>query len=363
MTGITADQIRRFLEKSRHTTMAVEVHRHWPAVRAGIENRFADLLVTRISERLKEQLPLDLCCEHSVTGHDRPKWQAIRVFRDGDAWRVKGSHRTDNRVDILMEAPGPGPDGWKFGIRTGGQPAEVRDALSSRLSEILGPGEKLGAWPWQREVADRWRWWHRIVPELAQELTNEGEATHYFVDWFTETCQLVVPIIDELVPTAAKPLENRAKLNELVRGRLRLSSPSWAVSPSSERLRLYKADHWSEIAFSGVWFMWDEDAFKIGIEWPKEGVASLDKQVRECFLATGVEVSRPRMGGGDWQKGRRDRRPETWWLHGSLRAEAWRWEKLADKSHEELNDYADAVVDLMTKLAGVIDAAEKTEIR
>ena len=356
MTDMTQNQIRQFLEKSRNAKMAIEVHRHWPEVRASIERRFADLLVKRISDRLKEH-HLDLHCEHSVTGHDRPKWQAIRVFRVGDAWRVKGGHRADNRVDILMEAPGPGPDGWKFGIRTGGQPAEIRDALSSRLSEILGPADRLGAWPWQREVADRWRWWHRIVPELAQELNSEGESTRYFVDWFEKTCKLAVPIIDELVPKTARRLENRTKVNELVRGRLEgRASPSWAVSPSSERLRLYKADHWSEIAFSGVWFMWDEDAFRIGVEWPKEGVANLETRVRECFLAPGVEVSQTKTGGGDRVKGRDDRRPVTWWLHGSPKAEDWRWERLGDKSDGELNDYADTVVALVTKLTGVIDA-------
>lgn len=152
----------------------------------------------------------------------------------------------------------------------------------------------------------------------------------------------------------------RETLSGLVRERLKRfesESPPWRVCPPPERLRIYKKNHWSKIAFSGVWFLWDADdqTFRVGIESPREGVPRLVDGVRKCFEDAGVQISGPRKGG------RERTRPSTRWFFGSPIAEDWSWERLCDKSDEELKDYADAVVALMRALAGVIDGAEETE--
>lgn len=138
----------------------------------------------------------------------------------------------------------------------------------------------------------------------------------------------------------------------------RVAAPSWAISPPSERLRLYRSNHWSTIAFSGVWSMWGGNTFEVGVEWPKKGVTSLYERVQKCFEKAGVKVSRPKSGGGDRERGGQTRRPETWWLSGSPNAEDWNWERLGSKSDYELDDYAAVIVTLMRALTDAIDDAE-----
>ena len=174
---------------------------------------------------------------------------------------------------------------------------------------------------------------------------------------FNETVERIRRVGDFIKKTPQR-VARREALNRLVRKRFEISEPDspWKVCPPSERLRIYRENHWSETAFSGVWFLWDADdqTFRVGIEWPKDGVPNLAERVRECFGAAGIEASREQEGG------RERKRPRTRWFYGSPKAEEWSWEGLCDKSDEELSDYADAVVALMRALAGVIDDAEET---
>ena len=164
--------------------------------------------------------------------------------------------------------------------------------------------------------------------------------------------------VGDFIRETPRRVARRDALSRLVRERLEKSESEspWKVCPPSERLRIYKENHWSETAFSGVWFLWDADdqTFRVGIEWPRDGVTNLAERVQECFHEAGVPVSHEQVGG------RERKRPRTRWFFGSPRVEDWSWERLCDKSDEELNDYADAVVALMWALAGVIDDAEET---
>lgn len=185
---------------SKHIKLAQLVVQAWPAVRTDIVARFADNLRERISMRLQERLPQldDLRCDHSVTGHDKEKNAYVRVYRHGGAWEVEG-----HRVRIEMHAERPGAATWIIGIVTGSHIPDVRDALRKSLSEDLGPAQHSDIWPWYDDVDERWRSWHRIVPELAQELENDGEATRYFVDRFAKICEVAVPVIDRAIREVA----------------------------------------------------------------------------------------------------------------------------------------------------------------
>lgn len=121
------------------------------------------------------------------------------------------------------------------------------------------------------------------------------------------------------------------------------------------RLRLYKnkKNHWSKTAFSGVWFMRHRGTFGVGIEWPQEGVVNLVERVRQCFNDMEVDAGRQEKGGGEADK------PDTWWFVGYPKGEDWRWERLLDRSDEELRGYVDTVVALMKALTRVIDDAEE----
>lgn len=195
MPDRTQDQIRQFLEDPHNMKIAIEVHRNWPEVRAGIKRRFAGRLVERIRARLRDDRQLrDLQCEHRVTGHDGDRWQEVSVFRHGDAWRVKG-----HQVSIKMQAQRQGTEAWIIGIATGDQLAEVRDALSASLSKDLGTAKTSTHWPWYEWIPDRWGWWNRNVADLAREQAEDGEATRYFVERVAHLCAAAVPIIDETI--------------------------------------------------------------------------------------------------------------------------------------------------------------------
>lgn len=228
----------------------------------------------------------------------------------------------------------------------------TRDGLPIGMGLTLRRARtKAGSW-WPRPV--------QVYAGVAEECRalNEDDIIN-----FEETVKRIGRVRD-FIREIAQRVKRRADLNELVQERLEAiaSRSSWEVcrhtsfsESEPERLRLYKKDHWSNTAFSGVWFMWDGDsqALQVGIEWPKDRGTSFDEGVRRCFCGAGVEVSSPRRGGGRGL-------PRTRWFFGSPKAADWSWERLCDKSDEELSDYADAVVALMRALAGVIDDAEET---
>lgn len=181
---------------SRYVRLAELVARAWPAVCTDIVARFAGHLRERIAVRLKEGFPQlgNLHCDHSVTGNDKEKWVYVRVYRHGGAWDVGG-----HRVSVMLQAQRPGAAAWIIGVNTGNQLPKIRDALSTSLSNGLVRALDSDHWPWYEDVDERWRTWHQVVPELAQELENDGEATRYFVDRFAEICEVAVPIIDRTI--------------------------------------------------------------------------------------------------------------------------------------------------------------------
>lgn len=195
MTAMSEDQIRRVVTAPGNLEIALAVDRHWPAVRADIVRRFAERMSERIAARLREDLNHlgELNCQTDVTGGN-DRWQAIRVFRDGDAWLVD-----ENRVEVRIEAQHAGPQGWIVGVATGQtnfrrtleDPNPFREALERKKSSR--------GWPWYEWVEQPWGQWLRIVPTLASELNEDGDATAYFVNRVAEVCKVAVPIIDRKI--------------------------------------------------------------------------------------------------------------------------------------------------------------------
>ena len=229
----------------------------------------------------------------------------------------------------------------------------LKTVLASRKGLSIGMGLTL-----RRAHTKAGSRWPRPVQVIADEKTLDYRALNE--DDTIDVAETVKRIrrVGDFIRKTPERVERRDALSGLVRERLEKSQSEsqWKVRPPSERLRIYKENHWSETAFSGVWFLWDanDQTFRVGIEWPKDGVPNLAERVRECFGAAGIEASREQEGG------RERKRPRTRWFYGSPKAEEWSWEGLCDKSDEELSDYAEAVVALMRALAGVIDDAEET---
>ena len=195
MTAMSEDQIRRVVTAPGNLEIALAVDRHWPAVRADIVRRFAERMSERIAARLREDLNHlgELNCQTDVTGGN-DRWQAIRVFRDGDAWLVD-----ENRVEIRIEAQHAGPQGWIVGVSTG--QTNFRRTLEdpNPFREALGRKNSSRGWPWYEWVEQPWGRWLSIVPTLASELNEDGDATAYFVNRVAEVCKVAVPIIDRTI--------------------------------------------------------------------------------------------------------------------------------------------------------------------
>lgn len=228
----------------------------------------------------------------------------------------------------------------------------LKTVLASRKGLSVGMGLTL-----RRAHTKAGSRWPRPVQVIADEKTLDYRALNEDDTIDVDETVKRIRRVGDFIRKTPQRVARRDALSRLVRERLERSQSGspWMVRPPSERLRLYKENHWSETAFSGVWFLWDADdqTFRVGIEWPRDGVTNLADRVQECFREAGVPVSREQVGG------RERKRVRTRWFFGSLRAEDWSWERLCDKSDEELNDYADAVVALMRALAGVIDDAEE----
>lgn len=133
-----------------------------------------------------------------------------------------------------------------------------------------------------------------------------------------------------------------------------------------DRYRLQRSgkdpsDHWSRKGFSGIWFQvqWFAHAprFRVGVEWPKDGVSVSAGAVRECFEAFGAEISDENHGGGDGV-------PPTRWFYGFLGGKEWTgWEMLLSKTDDDVRAYVDRTVALMQKLVAAIDREDDSEGR
>ena len=129
-----------------------------------------------------------------------------------------------------------------------------------------------------------------------------------------------------------------------------------------ERYRLQRegpSGHWSRTGHNGVWFQiqWSDNVphFRVGVEWPKEGVTVSVDAVRECYREFDTEVSNENHGGGNST-------PPTRWFYGFLGGEEWTgWDMLLSKTDDEIRDYAGRTVALMQKLMAVIDRDDDNE--
>lgn len=194
MTAMSEEQIRRLLEAPGNLEVAIEVDRHWHAVRADVVRRFADRLSEQIKKHLRENLSHlgELRCKSEITGGNE-RYQAIRVFRGGDAWLVD-----ENRVEIRLEAQHSGLQGWILGVATGRtnfrRTLDDPNPFETALKKKKSPG-----WPWYEWVDKPWVRWLDILPTLVSELEEDGDATRYFVKRAAAICEVAVPIIDDRV--------------------------------------------------------------------------------------------------------------------------------------------------------------------
>lgn len=184
MTDTEAAYVRDYLDKNpKHVRAAFTVSRAWPAVKHDVCRRFLEHLRDRVEERFSEAMP-----------EIREDLQVSCHYEGDKRW----SNQLRLRRTIMIEAGGPGPNGWIWGVRNP-NPKTLREEL---LDVLRGRGLSLqrssDEWP-QYEYLPQYGNWDDLVPELVQELADgSGEITGYYVDGLLKIAEKAIPAFEEV---------------------------------------------------------------------------------------------------------------------------------------------------------------------
>ena len=184
MADTEARYIREYLDENpRHLHAAYAVARAWPAIKHDVCRRFLEHLRDRVEERFSEEMPeirddLQVSCRYD----DDKKWSTQLKLR-----------RT-----IMIQAGGPGPRRWIWGVRNP-NPKTLREELLAELRRHdLSLQHASDGWP-QWEYLPRYGHWDRRVPELVQELADGGgKITDYYVNGLLRIAEKAIPAFDEV---------------------------------------------------------------------------------------------------------------------------------------------------------------------
>ncbi|MCY3920983.1 MAG: hypothetical protein OXG27_01130, partial [Chloroflexi bacterium] len=215
MTDTEARYIREYLDENpRHLHAAFAVARAWPAVKHDVCRRFLEHLRDRVEERVREEFPEsadDLIVRCHYGGQKRWWSNHLCVYRTG--WmRCKGALDlgSDGRTAVVLTCGG-GPQSWHWGVCNGKGKDDMSEQERQRCDELeialkrhglsLPEGDgNLPQFQWSRDHQD----WSTIVPELVQELTDDGgKITDHYVNGLLRIAEKAIAAIDEV------ELENR----------------------------------------------------------------------------------------------------------------------------------------------------------
>ena len=77
-----------------------------------------------------------------------------------------------------------------------------REEIDKRLKPLADVSAGVSStpwWPWCEFVADKYRNWDLLIPDLHRELQQDGgEITDYFVGKFVEIAEFAKPILDDV---------------------------------------------------------------------------------------------------------------------------------------------------------------------
>ena len=215
MTDTEARYIREYLgENPRHLHAAFAVARAWPAVKHDVCQRFLEHLRDRVEERVRVAFP-ETADDLKVVCHYRgkKKWWSnyLCVYRYG--WvRCEGALDlgSDGRTAVVLTCGG-GPNAWHWGVANGKGKDHMSEQERQRCDELeialkrdgLSLPEGDQHWP-QFQWSPRFQDWTVIVPELVQELADEGgKITDHYVNGLLGIAEKAIPAINEV------ELENR----------------------------------------------------------------------------------------------------------------------------------------------------------
>ena len=104
----------------------------------------------------------------------------------------------------MLESGTGGPAGWQWGVRSGQNKDNMTEREKERREEVVGALKRHGlsrpdAWWWPHREGARYQDWTARVPELVQELADDGgKITDYYVNGFSEIARKAIPAINEV---------------------------------------------------------------------------------------------------------------------------------------------------------------------
>lgn len=171
---------------------ALAVHDAWPAVRAEVCERFLKQLHRKLEEALGEDFPgvSDFHVQRRSYKGGKKHTHSLRITRD--AWTRYDEAATSTRGRSALElcSHKGEPNGWHWGVvcpKSRSKMTEVEKKRRVDLEAMLRrrdlslSGSDSDSWP-QWEYVPRYRNWHPLVPDLAEEC-EAGAARSRTTSW------------------------------------------------------------------------------------------------------------------------------------------------------------------------------------
>ena len=188
---------------------ALAVHDAWPVVRAEVCERFLKQLHRKLEERLRERFPgvTDFHVQRRYNHGDKQFANSLWITRN--AWMMYDGPATSTRgrSAIKLQSHKKVQSGWYWGVSSPKPRSKMTEAENERRvaleatlirRDLSLSGGDSDWWP-QWEYVPRYKDWHPLVPDLAEECeAGGGTITDYFVDGLLRIARLAIPAINEV---------------------------------------------------------------------------------------------------------------------------------------------------------------------
>ncbi len=209
-TSSETEALEKYLHANpEHLLTAQVVHDSWTGIKDRVCKRFLENLRDRIEQEAKKKWPekkgeIRTGCRY--VGEE--KWSNL-LWLYCDSWKsyTNGTPDRGEKTAILIQATGPGPIGWYYGVASPLDKDDMTDddivrrkQLDDKLQQAMDRSEKVNGWfPVSKWIKETKRNWDKLLPDLHRECEkNGGEITDYYVGEFIELAEKAIPIIDEI---------------------------------------------------------------------------------------------------------------------------------------------------------------------
>ena len=195
-----------------HLETAQSVSNAWLEVKEVLCRGFLEHLHAELARRAMDKWPdikSDLRVEYRYGGERT--WSSFLWLHRAN-WTPWENHKKNHPpyegcTAIVLQAQGPGPDSWRWGVlhpldkssltdRDRRRRTRIEDGLRDEFDGVI---QSDGWWPCVRSVDDEMRDWNSLLPALYREWKGGGgEVTDFYVGGMMDIATRAIPIIDEI---------------------------------------------------------------------------------------------------------------------------------------------------------------------